>query len=340
MTFHRNRLFSTTRIFNGDSIYYFTTHRGILITRYTGDYFWHSIRHSIHILSTISVRKLTALNALQHISYVVFNLLAPIAVFISTSVLLIQLLLLELGPRCSQTEGPKERRRRAKAVSDRIYLMDQIFHANNTSLISQCLLNNRIVRKGDTLPINLAMTSLSNQVGNEGLAGNAICHKRFHEVQHLPRRFVVAKEHALVDTAETHVAQCLAHFAGHAGTVADTHGENDIGPDRIGSDLHHLGFLLKSSGNGPVFGIIGNGGNFLRLDNLMVGCALLHALLHYPVVPYFVIPTRPTPGDELLGLDYLDHLGLGGEYLAVAARIGNGLGSPMGLHFVHVVTLL
>ena len=278
---------------------------------------------------------------LQHQTNVFLDLFSLIAILLSLSVLLVELFFLEFTSWGCEAERPEKRRSLAKVIPDGINFVHQIFHTDHAGIISQSLFNDGIVRKRHTLPVYLAMSTLSNEIIHEGLARRTISHEGLYEMEHLGIGSVVPDEHTLVRVAQPKMTKGTTDLAGHASAITDTDGKNNrIGTYAVGGDLYSFGLLGKGEGCGFVLGIVRHDGHLLRLGLLGRRRTFLHPLPEDAVVSDLVIALRSATRHKLLWLDHLGNLGLGGEYLAIATRIGQGLSCPMSLHLVHIVSLL
>lgn len=81
-------------------------------------------------------------------------------------------------------------------------LVDEVFNVGNT-VLSELLLNDHVVGKGDSGSVDLAISSLVYELGDGSLGGIAISNVWFDSSEHVNGSFVQSDEHAVVQLSQS-----------------------------------------------------------------------------------------------------------------------------------------
>jgi len=130
----------------------------------------------------------------------------------------------EAASGVAELEGPEEVRGLLKVGADCDDLMNQVFHADNAEF-AEVVLNDGVVREGNTLLVDLAVSSLINELLDGLKVGIAIGNPRLDHLDHLGCRLGDPDKDAVVDLKETEKLKNLARLrrdlADTAGAVRD-----------------------------------------------------------------------------------------------------------------------
>lgn len=165
---------------------------------------------------------------------------------------------LALGHTTSSTgelEGPEEVVGLLEVGSDGVDLVDQILHTDDTKL-TKALLNDLIVSQGNTLTVNLTMTTLVDELTDRLQVGLTIGNVGLDELEHLLGGIGELDKGSVVDLTET---EELHNLAGLGAKLVDTLDTDDKG---------ELGLLGDVVGTRVA-------GNTLKTDLLLLSGAVL-----------------------------------------------------------------
>lgn len=99
-------------------------------------------------------------------------------------------------------------------------LVDQVLHADD-AVLAKVLLDDRVVREGDSLAVDLAVAALVDELLDALQVGVTVGNPRLDNLDHLRGRLGHANEHAVVDLEKTEELEDLARLG---GDLVDTAG--------------------------------------------------------------------------------------------------------------------
>jgi len=134
-------------------------------------------------------------------------------------------LLAQTSVRGVELEGPEEVVGLTEVLSDSDNLMNQILNADN-SVLSESLLNDRVLRDGNALTSNLSETTLVDQFLDGLEVGLSVCDVRSNNAEHLKRSRVNLDENSVVDSAKTQKLEDLAGLG--VNSVDTTNADNKV----------------------------------------------------------------------------------------------------------------
>jgi len=138
-----------------------------------------------------------------------------------------------------QLEGPQEVGGLLEVGSDGVNLVDKILHADNTEL-SEGLLDDRVVGQGDTLLVDLTISTLVDELANGLQVGLTVGDVRVDELEHLGGGLGQTNKDTVVDLEKT---QQLHDLAGLGGNVVDTLDTDHEGKLGLGGNVEVTGSL-------------------------------------------------------------------------------------------------
>lgn len=113
----------------------------------------------------------------------------------------------------AELEGPQEVGRLLEVGSDRVDLVNEILHTDDT-VLSKVLLDDRVVSKRDALAVDLAVAALVDELPNALQVGVAIGNPRLHNLDHLSGGLGDTDEDTVVDLEEAEKLKDLARLGG------------------------------------------------------------------------------------------------------------------------------
>lgn len=117
-----------------------------------------------------------------------------------------------------QLEGPQEVGGLLEVGADGVDLMDQILHADN-AVLAEVLLNDGVVGQGNTLLVDLSVSTLVDELLHALQVGVTVGDPRLNNLDHLSDGLGDADEDTVVDLKQT---QQLEDLAGLGGDLVDT----------------------------------------------------------------------------------------------------------------------
>jgi len=125
--------------------------------------------------------------------------------------------------RVGEFERPQEVRCLFEVGASGCNLVNEVLDGEDI-VFAKGLLDDRIVGKGDTLLVDLAVAPLVDQLTHRLQVRFAICDVRLNETEHLLRCPCNLDKNAIVDLEQ---AEQLQYFAGFRGNLVDTADTND-----------------------------------------------------------------------------------------------------------------
>ena len=116
--------------------------------------------------------------------------------------------------RIRQLEWPQKVARLLEIWPHGYNLMHQIFHADDTEF-AEVLFDDLVVREGDSLLVDLSVSTLVNEVANGLHTGVAVGDVGFDYFEHFRSSFGKFDEDTIVDLEETEELHDLARFRSH-----------------------------------------------------------------------------------------------------------------------------
>jgi len=110
-------------------------------------------------------------------------------------------LLCETTKRSAQLEGPQEVVGLLEVRADSVNLVNKILNIDDT-ILSKCLLNDAVVRRGGSALVLLAITTLVNQLPDTLQVGVSISNIRLNPAQHIHGSLVHLHEHPVEDLSQ------------------------------------------------------------------------------------------------------------------------------------------
>lgn len=154
-----------------------------------------------------------------------------------------------------ELEGPEEVVGLLEVGSDGVDLVDQILHTDDTEL-AEALLDDLIVGQGDTLTINLTVTTLVDELADRLQVGLTVGNVGLDKLEHLLGGVGELDKGSVVDLTET---EELHNLAGLGAELVDTLDTDDKG------ELGLLSNIVRTSVTG----------NTLETDLLLLSGAVL-----------------------------------------------------------------
>jgi len=142
----------------------------------------------------------------------------------------------------AELEGPEEVGGLLEVGADRVDLVDEILHADDT-VLAKALLNDGVVGEGDALLVDLAVSALVDELTDALEVGVAIGDPRLDDLDHLGGSLGDADEDAVVDLEETKELQDLAGLGRNLVDTLDADKEDQLG---LGGDVERA-ILLGSA---------------------------------------------------------------------------------------------
>ena len=155
-----------------------------------------SLVHAAHksVDSLLAVAKITALNKV------------------------LELARLEATRGVAELEGPQEVGRLLEVGADRDDLVDEVLHAED-AVLAKVFLNDGVVGQGNTLPVDLAVSTLVDELLDSLEIGVAVRNPRLDDLDHFHCGLVDLDKDTVVDLQEP---QKLEDLAGLGGNLVDT----------------------------------------------------------------------------------------------------------------------
>lgn len=113
----------------------------------------------------------------------------------------------------AQLKRPQEITRLLEIRAHGKNLMDQILHAHDPEF-AQILLDDLVVRQGDTLLVDFAVAALVDEFAHGFERGVAVGDVGFDDLEHFEGGFGKFDENAVVDLEQTEELEDLARFGG------------------------------------------------------------------------------------------------------------------------------
>lgn len=139
-----------------------------------------------------------------------------------------ELLALEAAVGVRELEGPEEVGDGLEVGAAGGDLVDNVFDGEDAEL-AEVLLNNLVVVDGETLAVDLGVTTLVDQLADGLEVGCAVGDVRLDELEHLRGGLGQSDKDTVVDLEETQELQNLAWLGGNVVDTTETDDEDDLG---------------------------------------------------------------------------------------------------------------
>ena len=153
---------------------------------------------------------------------------AVLVVTSRTTVVVVKLLLLESAKRRGQLERVEEVVGSLEVGAASVDLVDEVLNADNPNA-SESLLDDGVVRDGDALLVDLAVTALVQELAHRLEVGVTVGDEGVDHAEHVHDGLVHAQEDAVVDLAQAEELQDLADLGGDADDTANADDEHNLG---------------------------------------------------------------------------------------------------------------
>lgn len=145
---------------------------------------------------------------LVHLSNESVDVLLPVAK-VTTLDEVLEFAWAEAASWVGQLEWPQEVARLLKVGTHGVDLVNQVLHADD-AILAKMLLNDSIVGERKTLLVDLAITTLVDELANRLEVGVAVCDEWLDDAQHLDGGLCQAHEDTIVDLKQTEELEGLA----------------------------------------------------------------------------------------------------------------------------------
>lgn len=127
----------------------------------------------------------------------------------------------------AQLEGPQEVGGLLEVGANGVDLVDQILDADDT-VLAEVLLNDGIVGEGNTLLVDLAVSTLVDELLDGLKVGVTVSNPRLDNLQHLSGSLADADEDTVVDLEKTEELEDLARLRGNLVDTLDSDDEDQL----------------------------------------------------------------------------------------------------------------
>jgi hypothetical protein len=128
----------------------------------------------------------------------------------------------------AKLEGPEEVGGLLEVGADSHDLVDQVLNADD-AVLAKVLLNDRVVGEGNALAVDLAVSTLVDELLDALQVGVAIGNPRLNNLDHLGSGLGDANEDAVVDLEEAEKLKDLARLGGDLVDTLDADDEDQLG---------------------------------------------------------------------------------------------------------------
>jgi len=127
-----------------------------------------------------------------------------------------------------ELEGPKELVGFLEMRSNSVNFVDKVLDGDDSEL-AQVLLNEAVVRKGDSLPVDLGVTSLVDEFTNSLEVGFTVCNVWLNQLEHLLSSLGQSDKHTVVDLEQSEELQNLSWLWCNVGDTTETNDKGNLG---------------------------------------------------------------------------------------------------------------
>jgi hypothetical protein len=144
-----------------------------------------------------------------------------------------------------QLEGPQEVGGLLEVGADGVDLVDEILHADDT-VLAEVLLNDGVVGQGNTLLVDLSVTTLVDKLLDGLQVGVTVGDPGLDNLKHLSGGLGDPDEDSVVDLEETEELEDLAGLGGNLVDTLDADDEDQTGLSRDVGRIVALGGAVKT----------------------------------------------------------------------------------------------
>lgn len=144
-----------------------------------------------------------------------------------------------------ELEGPQEVGDLLEVGADRVDLVDEILNADDT-VLAEVLLNDGVVGKSDALLVDLAVSTLVDELLDGLEVGVTVGDPGLDNLEHLGDGLGDLDEDAVVDLEETEELEDLAGLGGNLVDTLDADNEHQLGLGRDVGGVILLGSAVKT----------------------------------------------------------------------------------------------
>jgi len=139
----------------------------------------------------------------------------------------------EATSRVAELEGPQEVGSLLEVGADGDDFVDEVLHADD-AVLAEVLLNDGVVGEGDALAVNLAVSTLVDELLDALEVGVTIGNPGLDDLDHLSGSLSDANEDTVVDLEEAEELEDLARLRGDLVDTLDADNEDELG---LGGDV-------------------------------------------------------------------------------------------------------
>jgi hypothetical protein len=145
-----------------------------------------------------------------------------------------------------ELEGPEEVGGLLEVGANGVDLVDEILNTDN-AVLAEVLLNNGVVSKGNTLLVDLSVTTLVDELLDGLQVGVTVGDPGLNDLEHLSDGLGDLDEDTVVDLEETEKLENLAGLRGHLVDTLDTDDKDQVGLGRDEGRVLALGNAVKTN---------------------------------------------------------------------------------------------
>ncbi len=127
-----------------------------------------------------------------------------------------------------ELEGPQEVGSLLEGRANSVDLVEKVFHRDNT-VLAEGSLNNLVVVKGNTLLVDLSVTTLVQQLANSGMVGIAVGNVRFNQSEELLGSLGNSQENTIVNLQKSEKLKSLSGLRCNLVNTLNSNDENELG---------------------------------------------------------------------------------------------------------------
>jgi hypothetical protein len=183
--------------------------------------------HAFFCPNDQSLKPLTRLHHLVHLADESVDVLLAVAK-VTTLDEVLELAGTEATVGVGQLEGPQEVGGLLEVGADGVDLVDEILHADD-AVLAEVLLNDGVVGQGNALLVDLAVSTLVDELLDGLQVGVTVGDPGLNNLEHLSGGLGDADEDTVVDLQETEQLEDLAGLGGHLVDTLDADDEDQLG---------------------------------------------------------------------------------------------------------------
>ena len=129
--------------------------------------------------------------------------------------------------RVGELEGPKEVRSLLEVRTDSRNFVNKIFNTDDV-VLAERLFNNRVISDGDTLLVNLSISTLVDQTTNGLQVRVTVGNIRLNQLKHLRGSLVKTNKDTIVDLQKTQKLKNLTRLGSNVVNTTDTNNKDKL----------------------------------------------------------------------------------------------------------------